>query len=132
MAIVNNPHDIHDIDKQYTTWTKLAKQKGILISGFGGWLLSSSAYYANEWLASVSEGTLFDDPIGGKVYEVKAKMVNNIKTNYFTNVDFTNMGRFTEVFLKNDDKEYFFQFHFYTIDELIQPYNSDIIMVYLN
>ena len=106
MAIVNNPHNIQDIDKQYTTWTKLAKQKGILISGFGGWLLSSSAYHADEWLASVSEGTLFDDPIGGKVYEVKAKMVNNIKTNYFTNVDFTNMGRFTEVFLKNDDKEY--------------------------
>lgn len=132
MAIVNNPHNIQDIDKQYTTWTKLAKQKGILISGFGGWLLSSSAYHANEWLASVSEGTLFDDPIGGKVYEVKAKMVNNIKTNYFTNVDFTNMGRFTEVFLKNDDKEYFFQFHFYTIDELIQPYNSDKGLLYNN
>ena len=132
MAIVNNPHNIQDIDKEHKAWAKLAKQKGILTSGFGGWLLSSSAYHANEWLASVSEGTLFDDPTAGKLSEVKAKMVNNIKTNYFTNVDFTNMGRFTEVFLKNDDKEYFFQFHFYTIDELIQPYNSDKGILYNN
>ena len=134
MAIVNNPHNIQDIDKQYTTWAKLAKQKGILISMNNQWFASTSSYFAEEWLADSTDPDSEDDPIVGKAARKKNELAESIISNYFTNrtIDFTNDNAFTKVFIKNDDREYYFQFHYYTVDELIKPSNTDGGLLYNN
>lgn len=134
MAIVNNPHDIQDIDKQYTTWTKLAKQKGILISMNNQWFASTSSYFAEEWLADSTDPDSEDDPVVGKAARKKNELAENIFSNYFTNrtIDFTNELNFTKVFTKNDDREYYFQFHYYAVDEIIKPSNTDGGLLYNN
>ena len=130
MAIVNNPHNIQDIDKEYKAWTKLAKQKGILISMDNQWFTSTSAYFAEEWLAD----SVDPDPVVGKAARKKNELAENIFSNYFTNrtIDFTNDLNFTKVFTKNDDREYYFQFHYYTVDEIIKPSNTDGGLLYNN
>lgn len=124
MAIVNNPHNIQDIDKQYKTWVKLGKFKAILISGTGRWFLRESGYFAREWLSSTSEN------IPNKADQKKQQMLNTIKNDSsFLNVlDFTNKDHMRPVFSKTDDKEYYFQFHFFTVDEISKnayPNNPD-------
>lgn len=134
MAIVNNPHNIQDIDKEHKAWAKLAKQKGILISMNNTWFNSKSAYFAGEWLADSVDPDSEDDPVVGKAARKKNELANNIISNYFTNrtIDFTNDNAFTKVFIKNDDREYYFQFHYYTVDELIKPSNTDGGLLYNN
>jgi hypothetical protein len=124
MAIVNNPHNIQDIDKQYKTWVKLAKFKAILISATNDWFLSKSSYFAREWLSSTSE----NNP--NKADQKKQQMLNAIKSNttFINSLDFTNSGNVKPVFSKTDDKDYYFQFHFFTVDEISKnayPNNPD-------
>ena len=102
MAIVNNPHNIQDIDKEHKAWAKLAKQKGILISMNNTWFNSKSTYFAEEWLADSTDPDSEDDPVVGKAARKKNELANNIIFNYFTNrtIDFTNDNAFTKVFIK--------------------------------
>ena len=124
MAIVNNPHNIQDINKQYKTWVKLGKFKAILISFTNEWFLNKSAYFAREWLSSTSE----NNP--NKANQKKQQMLNEIKSNttFINSLDFTNSGHVKPVFSKTDDKDYYFQFHFFTVDEISKnayPNNPD-------
>lgn len=124
MAIVNNPHNIQDIDKQYKTWMKLAKFKAILISSADTWFLRESTYFAREWLSSTSEN------IPNKADQKKQQMLNAIKndSSFLNALDFTNRDHMRPVFSKTDDKEYYFQFHFFTVDEISKnayPNNPD-------
>ena len=134
MAIVNNPHNIQDIDKEHKAWAKLAKQKGILISINNTWFNSKSAYFAGEWLADSTDPDSEDDPVVGKAARKKNELANNLISTHFTNrtIDFTNDSSFTKVFIKNDDRNYYFQFHYYTVDELIKPSNTDGGLLYNN
>lgn len=124
MAIVNNPHNIQDIDKQYKTWVKLAKFKAILISNADSWFLRTSSYFAREWLSSTSEN------IANKANQKKQQMLNEIKNDHsFLNaLDFTNRSHMKPLFSKTDDAKYYFQFHFFTVDEISRnayPNNPD-------
>ena len=124
MAIVNNPHNIQDIDKQYKTWVKLGKFKAILISSADTWFLRESTYFAREWLSSTSEN------IPNKADQKKQQMLNAIKNDisFLNALDFTNRDHMRPVFSKTDDKEYYFQFHFFTVDEISKnayPNNPD-------
>lgn len=117
MAIVNNPHNIQDIDKQYKTWVKLTKPKGFVYRY--NLLSMTSNYLANNWWPATTEGNI------DKATPLKQKMFRDIKTTYFdTNPDI-NDGSFTNLFYKNDDKEYTFSIHFFTPDELSKPDNRD-------
>lgn len=131
MAIVNNPHNIQDIDKQYKAWTKLAKFKAIFISTTDRWFLRESAYFAREWLSSTSEN------IADKADNKKQEMLNEIKNdNSFLNaLDFTNSNNMKPIFSKTDDAEYYFQFHIFTVDEISKnryPNNPDKNLVMNN
>lgn len=124
MAIVNNPHNIQDIDKQYKTLMKLAKFKAILISSADTWFLRESTYFAREWLSSTSE----NNP--NKTDQKKQQMLNTIKndSSFLNALDFTNRDHMRPVFSKTDDKDYYFQFHFFTVDEISKnayPNNPD-------
>ena len=134
MAIVNNPHNVPDIEKHYKTWANVDKQKGILISSSGQWFLSKSAYLAPNWLTTATDAESENNPQNGKAAKYKFNLAKELKKEYFTKrtVDFTNMNAFKIIFNKADNKNYFFQFHFYTVHELIKPSNNDNGLLYNN
>ena len=117
MAIVNNPHNIQDIDKQYKTWAKLTKPKGFVYRH--NLLSMSRAYLAKEWWPTTSEGNI------DKATPLKQSMFNDLKRNYFDSNPDINDGSFTRLFYKNDEKQYYFSIHIFTIDELSKPNNMD-------
>ena len=117
MAIVNNPHTIEDIDRKYTSWSKLVKPKGFV---YRFSLLSMSrAYLANEWWPTTTEGNI------DKATPLKQKMFNDLKRNYFDIHPDIDSNSFTRLLYKNDDKHYFFSIHIFTADELSKPDNLD-------
>lgn len=120
MAIVNNPHNIQDIDKQYKTWVKLGKPTGILIMSSGSWFPSTEAYLAREWLEDFVEAS---NGLRNKYRAKIESMQYRLKEDYLRNVDFTNTSRFKKVFYTSEDANYTFEIHAYSIEELMG--NSD-------
>lgn len=134
MAIVNNPHNVPDIEKHYKTWAKVVKQKGILMPYNGNLFITTTAYNAAEWLTMADSNPSENDPITGKAATLKAKAAEKLIDTQFKRktVDFSDTNRFKVVFNKVDNTEYFFQFHFYTVDELIKPSNVEGGLLYNN
>ena len=120
MAIVNNPHNIQDIDKQYKTWVKLGKPTGILIMSNGDWFPSTETYFAREWLEDFIE---YSNGLRNKYRQKIERMQDRLKEDYLRNVDFTNTSRFKKVFYTSEDVNYTFEIHAYSIEELMG--NSD-------
>lgn len=120
MAIVNNPHNIQDIDKQYKTWVKLGKPTGILIMSSGAWFPSTETYFAREWLEDFVE---YSNGLRNKYRTKIEAMQYRLKEDYLRNVDFTNTSRFKKVFYTSEDANYTFEIHAYSIEELMG--NSD-------
>lgn len=120
MAIVNNPHNIQDIDKQYKTWVKLGKPTGILIMSSGSWFPSTETYFAREWLEDFLE---YSNGLRNKYRTKIESMQYRLKEDYLRNVDFTNTSRFKKVFYTSEDANYTFEIHAYSIEELMG--NSD-------
>lgn len=120
MAIVNNPHNIQDIDKQYKTWVKLGKPTGVLIMSNGGWFPSTETYFAREWLEDFVE---YSNGLRNKYRTKIENMQYRLKEDYLRNVDFTNTSRFKKVFYTSEDANYTFEIHAYSIEELMG--NSD-------
>lgn len=134
MAIVNNPHNVPDIEKHYKTWAKVVKQKGILMPYNGNLFAITTAYNAAEWLTMADSNPSENDPVTGKAATLKAKAAEKLIDTQFKRktVDFSDTNRFKVVFNKVDNSEYFFQFHFYTVDELIKPSNIEGGLLYNN
>jgi len=134
MAIVNNPHNVPDIEKHYKTWAKVVKQKGILMPYNGNLFITTTAYNAAEWLTMADSNPSENDPMTGKAATLKAKAAEKLIDTQFRRktVDFSDTNRFKVVFNKVDNTEYFFQFHFYTVDELIKPSNVEGGLLYNN
>ena len=134
MAIVNNPHNVPDIEKHYKTWAKVVKQKGILMPYSGNLFITTTAYNAAEWLTMADSNPSENDPMTGKAATLKAKAAEKLIDTQFRRktVDFSDTNRFKVVFNKVDNSEYFFQFHFYTVDELIKPSNVEGGLLYNN
>lgn len=134
MAIVNNPHNVPDIEKHYKTWAKVVKQKGILMPYNGNLFTITAAYNAAEWLTMADSNPSENDPVTGKAATLKAKAAEKLIDTQFRRktVDFSDTNRFKVVFNKVDNSEYFFQFHFYTVDELIKPSNVEGGLLYNN
>lgn len=134
MAIVNNPHNVPDIEKHYKTWAKVVKQKGILMPYNGNLFITTTAYNAAEWLTMADSNPSENDPMTGKAATLKAKAAEKLIDTQFKRktVDFSDTNRFKVVFNKVDNSEYFFQFHFYTVDELIKPSNVEGGLLYNN
>lgn len=134
MAIVNNPHNVPDIEKHYKTWAKVVKQKGILMPYNGNLFITTTAYNAAEWLTMADSNPSENDPVTGKAATLKAKAAEKLIDTQFRRktVDFSDTNRFKVVFNKVDNTEYFFQFHFYTVDELIKPSNVEGGLLYNN
>lgn len=134
MAIVNNPHNVPDIEKHYKTWAKVVKQKGILMPYNGNLFITTTAYNAAEWLTMADSNPSENDPVTGKAATLKAKAAEKLIDTQFRRktVDFSDTNRFKVVFNKVDNSEYFFQFHFYTVDELIKPSNVEGGLLYNN
>lgn len=134
MAIVNNPHNVPDIEKHYKTWAKVVKQKGILMPYNGNLFITTTAYNAAEWLTMADSNPSENDPMTGKAATLKAKAAEKLIDTQFRRktVDFSDTNRFKVVFNKVDNSEYFFQFHFYTVDELIKPSNVEGGLLYNN
>lgn len=134
MAIVNNPHNVPDIEKHYKTWAKVVKQKGILMPYNGNLFVITTAYNAAEWLTMADSNPSENDPMTGKAATLKAKAAEKLIDTQFRRktVDFSDTNRFKVVFNKVDNSEYYFQFHFYTVDELIKPSNVEGGLLYNN
>lgn len=134
MAIVNNPHNVPDIEKHYKTWAKVVKQKGILMPYSGNLFITTAAYNAAEWLTMADSNPSENDPVTGKAATLKAKAAEKLIDTQFRRktVDFSDTNRFKVVFNKVDNSEYYFQFHFYTVDELIKPSNVEGGLLYNN
>lgn len=134
MAIVNNPHNVPDIEKHYKTWAKVVKQKGILMPYNGNLFAITTAYNAAEWLTMADSNPSENDPVTGKAATLKAKAAEKLIDTQFRRktVDFSDTNRFKVVFNKVDNSEYYFQFHFYTVDELIKPSNVEGGLLYNN
>lgn len=134
MAIVNNPHNVPDIEKHYKTWAKVVKQKGILMPYNGNLFTITTAYNAAEWLTMADSNPSENDPMTGKAATLKAKAAEKLIDTQFRRktVDFSDTNRFKVVFNKVDNSEYYFQFHFYTVDELIKPSNVEGGLLYNN
>ena len=117
MAIVNNPHTIEDIDRKYTSWSKLVKPKGFV---YKNTLLGTrTTYFASNWWPTTTEGNI------DKATPLKQSMFNHIKTHFFDPHPDIDDGSFIRLLFKNDDKKYFFSIHIFTADELSKPDNLD-------